>query len=119
MTSFSYEEVAKVLAQAFIYSGLIALAVSFIMEFFIKNLITNMKTQTMNIVVCILSIVVTFIAVYTYCYVCAITISIWLFILCAVSLSIFVAGITMNGYDKVFCYLWSGLKKIFGIVQEG
>lgn len=106
-----YDSIIEIVSQLAIYSGIIALIVSVITEFFIKKLF-KLETQVLNAIVSVASIVLTVIVAAAYFQKSQIEVY-WYYWFAVVILGFIVACISMNGYDKVFSYIYSWIKGIF------
>lgn len=107
---FNYETITTLLATFILIGALLSLAVSFIMEFIIKTLFKEITKHVfaMNITICIMSLIVAvFFGWYKYQ---EITILSSIF---TVAMWIMISAISMNGYDKVYSYIWGSVKKFF------
>lgn len=107
----NYDSIISVVAQILIYCGLIALVVSVITEFFIKQLF-QLQTQVLNAIVSSLSICLTIAVSIAYFQRAQIEVY-WYYWLAVVIIGFIVACICMNGYDKVFSYVYTWIKNIF------
>lgn len=106
-----YEEIVNVVATLMLISGVIAMFVSLFMEFFLKKLF-EINTKTINMIVAILSIVTTVICCIVYVQKNEIRVE-WFGWLGFIMMGFLTACIAMNGYDKIFSYIYSWLKDMF------
>ena len=107
----SYEELFTGITQLFIATGLISLVVSVLIEFVIKPIVT-LHTKGINILATILSIVLTFVVLVTMFDINSYNPK-WYGWVAVGILGCLVAGITMNGYDKVYSYVYEWIRKLF------
>lgn len=106
-----YESVITIATQILIVAGILALLVSMIMEFLVKQLF-SLSTKVLNFIIFGLSEVFTIIAALVYIQVRAIS-TVWYIWVGVVFLGFLVAIISMNGYDKIFSYVYDWLRGIY------
>lgn len=107
----TYETVITVATQILITAALISLVISVFTEFLIKNLFT-LTTKSLNYFITISSMVTTFAAAVAYIQIKSIEVH-WYTWLAVVFIGFLVACISMNGYDKIFSYIYEWIKGIF------
>lgn len=105
------ELIIKVTTTLMMISGVIAMFVSLLTEFFIKKLF-KIKEKTINAVVAIMSIAATVICCIVYIQINQILVE-WYGWIGFITLGFLTASISMNGYDKVFSYMYKWLSEIF------
>lgn len=111
-----YSEVVTVATQLLLISAVIALAVSVITEFLVKQLVT-LSTKALNIFISCFSIALTVGVAVAYFQ--RMSISTYWYTWCAVVfIGFLVACIAMNGYDKIFSFVYEWLKGIFNESEE-
>lgn len=108
----NYDEIISVATTLMLISGIIAMCVSLFTEFFLKKLFT-MKTKTINAIVAVISIVATVICCVVYVQIKSIAVT-WYGWLGFVMMGFLTACIAMNGYDKIFSYVFSWIRGMFG-----
>lgn len=108
----NYDEIISVTTTLLLISGVIAMFVSLFIEFFVKKLF-KMETKTINAVVAIISIVATVVCCIVYIQVKSICVT-WYGWLGFIMLGFLTACIAMNGYDKIFSYVFTWLRGMFG-----
>lgn len=108
----NYDEIISVTTTLLIISGVIAMCVSLFTEFFLKKLFT-MDTKKINALVAVMSIVATVICCIVYVQVKSIHVM-WFGWLGFIVMGFLTACIAMNGYDKIFSYIFTWLKGMFG-----
>lgn len=107
----NYEEIISVITTLLLISGILAMCVSLFTEFFLKKLFT-ISTKAINMVVAIISIIATVICCIVYVQIKAVYVM-WYGWLGFVMLGFLTACIAMNGYDKIFSYIYSWMKEMF------
>ncbi len=107
----NYEEIISVITTLLLISGILAMCVSLFTEFFLKKLFT-ISTKAINMVVAIISIIATVICCIVYVQIKAVHVM-WYGWLGFVMLGFLTACIAMNGYDKIFSYIYSWMKEMF------
>lgn len=107
----NYTEVVNVATQILIIAGIVSMVVSLLMEFFIKKLF-KLNTKTINGIIVALSESLTILASVIYMQVNNI-VPVWYVIVGILFLGILVSIIAMNGYDKIFSYVYEYIRKIF------
>lgn len=108
----NYDEIISVTTTLLIISGVIAMCVSLFTEFFLKKLFT-MDTKKINALVAVMSIAATVICCIVYVQVKSIHVM-WFGWLGFIVMGFLTACIAMNGYDKIFSYIFTWLKGMFG-----
>ena len=109
----NYEEIFSMVTQIMIIAGIIALAISLVTEFWIKAVFKNMPAVRLNVVVTVLSLVITFICMIAYSQIKSINL-LWYMYVGILFLGFLVAIIAMNGYDKIFSYVYQWIRNMFG-----
>lgn len=107
----NYEEVISVATTLLLISGVIAMCVSLFMEFFLKKLF-QMNTKQINAIVATLSIIATVLCCIIYVQIKGIHVE-WFGWIGFVVMGFLTACIAMNGYDKIFSYVFEWIGKLF------
>ncbi len=107
----SYDTVISVVTQILLLSAIISLVVSVVTEFLVKKLFT-LETKALNYFVTVFSMILTLIVAFAYFQIKAITTT-WYIWVAVVFVGFLVACISMNGYDKIFSYVYEWIKGIF------
>lgn len=108
----NYNEVLTITSQILITAGLISLVVSLLMEFLVKK-IFKLKTQVINGIIVGLSEALTVLCGVIYIQVKAIHPA-WFVYVGIVFLGFLVSIIAMNGYDKIFSYVYEWIRGLYG-----
>lgn len=112
----NYSSVIEVVTQVLLLSAIISLVVSVFTEFLVKKLFT-WTTKVLNAFVTIASIALTVIVAVAYFQINSYTVY-WYTWLAVVFIGFLAACISMNGYDKVFSYIYEWIKEIFNRTAE-
>lgn len=112
-----YNMIFNIITQIMILAGIIALFVSVVIEFGVKSIFNSLKTSQINGIATILSILVTFICLIAYMQIMQINIS-WYMYIFALFLGMIVGTISMNGYDKIFSYIYEWIKNIVKYISK-
>ncbi len=112
----SYSNVIEIVTQVLLLAAIISLVVSVLTEFLVKKLF-SMTTKALNVLITIASILLTVVVAIAYFQIYSLAVH-WYTWLAVIFIGFLAACISMNGYDKVFNYIYQWIRDIFNSTES-